>query len=274
MDDDHFRWTAPEIITATNEPNDKSDVWSFGVTLWEMFNMGERPYSEEDNGQNVLDGVLDGRSSPLVMPSGMPTEMAKIATLCLQIDPSQRPHFHEITTTFNLLFRSPIPFSSKGKKAANVDSEHHPMMSSPYHQQDHRHHIYRDTSPRIRGADYGHLNTPRNDNADNDNNGGDDDYDDNDGGGVAHQQRALDDYDVITTSQSSLVRPSSSLSPSSSLLSSSSSSSSSPSLTLAEGDYSDLPIRSQNIMLGNHSSPRRVVWTRPDTVLTTASLVA
>ena len=38
-----LKWLAPEVLL--NNPTDlASDVWAFGVTLWEMFNFGETPY--------------------------------------------------------------------------------------------------------------------------------------------------------------------------------------------------------------------------------------
>ena len=38
-----YNWVAPESITDTKF-NEKSDVWSFGITLWEMFCFGAVPY--------------------------------------------------------------------------------------------------------------------------------------------------------------------------------------------------------------------------------------
>ena len=38
-----FRWMAPEVLK-TRMVNNKSDVWSFGVLLWEMFSLGTVPY--------------------------------------------------------------------------------------------------------------------------------------------------------------------------------------------------------------------------------------
>lgn len=37
------RWMAPEVLK-TRMVNNKSDVWSFGVLLWEMFSLGTVPY--------------------------------------------------------------------------------------------------------------------------------------------------------------------------------------------------------------------------------------
>ena len=39
------KWYAPESINY-GQFSHKSDVWSFGVTLWEMYTFGEQPYGE------------------------------------------------------------------------------------------------------------------------------------------------------------------------------------------------------------------------------------
>lgn len=40
-----MKWYAPESYSYGNFSH-KSDVWSFGVTIWEMYSFGEVPYGE------------------------------------------------------------------------------------------------------------------------------------------------------------------------------------------------------------------------------------
>lgn len=43
-----IRWTSPEAI-AYRKFTSASDVWSYGIVLWEVMSYGERPYWEMSN---------------------------------------------------------------------------------------------------------------------------------------------------------------------------------------------------------------------------------
>ena len=47
-----IRWMAPECIV-DGKYSTKSDVWAFGVLLWEIFSGGSTPYSKMGNTQAV-----------------------------------------------------------------------------------------------------------------------------------------------------------------------------------------------------------------------------
>lgn len=51
-----IRWTAPEAI-AYRKFTSASDVWSYGIVMWEVMSYGERPYWDMSN-QDVSLGVL------------------------------------------------------------------------------------------------------------------------------------------------------------------------------------------------------------------------
>nr|XP_042903977.1 tyrosine-protein kinase transmembrane receptor Ror-like isoform X1 [Parasteatoda tepidariorum] len=86
------RWMAPESLlygTFTTE----SDVWSYGVLLWEIFSYGIRPYFNCDN-QEVIDLVCTHQLLP--RPEYCPPFVYSIMNDCWHDTPSHRPNFKEI----------------------------------------------------------------------------------------------------------------------------------------------------------------------------------
>ncbi|CAL4071671.1 unnamed protein product [Meganyctiphanes norvegica] len=96
-----IRWMAWESVLQ-GRFSSKSDVWSFGVTLWEILTMARRqPYSElSDSG--VLENLSncyhsDGADMLLLpLPSLCPREMYEMMCTCWLADEEQRPPFWEI----------------------------------------------------------------------------------------------------------------------------------------------------------------------------------
>uniref|UniRef100_A0A8C6NHK4 non-specific protein-tyrosine kinase n=1 Tax=Nothobranchius furzeri TaxID=105023 RepID=A0A8C6NHK4_NOTFU len=88
------KWTAPEALYYGRYTT-QSDVWSFGVLLWETFSMGMTPYTSMNN-QQTRDEVEKGYRMPA--PQGCPVEISRIMNNCWQYDPQNRPTFKKIRT--------------------------------------------------------------------------------------------------------------------------------------------------------------------------------
>ncbi|CAF1009570.1 unnamed protein product [Adineta ricciae] len=86
------KWYSPEAISVGRFTS-KSDVWSFGVTMWEMFSYAANPYGDM-SGSEVYYSLKHG--SRLSRPVGCPLSMYQIMLLCWKWDEKQRPTFYQL----------------------------------------------------------------------------------------------------------------------------------------------------------------------------------
>ncbi|NWT03769.1 INSRR protein, partial [Mionectes macconnelli] len=86
------RWMSPEALK-DGIFNTQSDVWSFGVVLWEIATLAEQPYQGMSNEQ-VLRFVMD--NGILERPENCPDKLHELMCLCWQQNPRQRPSFIQL----------------------------------------------------------------------------------------------------------------------------------------------------------------------------------
>ena len=86
------RWMAPETLT-TGSHTINSDVWAFGVLMWEVFSYGATPHCELSNWEVVEAVVVEGRT--LHTPPDCPVEMERLMRLCWSRDAEKRPTFQD-----------------------------------------------------------------------------------------------------------------------------------------------------------------------------------
>ena len=87
-----IKWTAPEAALYSRFTI-KSDVWSFGIVLYELITYGSVPYYEKNNAQ-VLEALQTGYRMPF--PRGCPTSLYRIMKECWEDDPTARPAFETL----------------------------------------------------------------------------------------------------------------------------------------------------------------------------------
>ncbi|XP_069983106.1 activated Cdc42 kinase-like isoform X3 [Penaeus vannamei] len=87
-------WCAPECINYLRFTS-ASDVWAFGVTLWEMFSYGFQPWAAL-TGQQILEAIDEPNFQRLEQPEACPKEYYTIMLKCWQHDPAKRPKFADL----------------------------------------------------------------------------------------------------------------------------------------------------------------------------------
>jgi abelson tyrosine-protein kinase 1 len=97
-----IKWTAPEALQY-NKFTSKSDVWSFGVVLWELATYGSSPYPGVDL-MDVLDQLERGFRMP--KPEGCPDHLYSVMRKCWEWKPEDRPDFKSLVDDLESTFPS------------------------------------------------------------------------------------------------------------------------------------------------------------------------
>ncbi|CAH1243138.1 TIE1 [Branchiostoma lanceolatum] len=103
-----LRWMAYESLFY-NVYTSQSDVWSFGVLLWEIMTLGKQPY-EGMNGKRMMDLIKNG--GRLEKPTPCPDEIYTIMTACWKTLPEDRPGFPELKTRLDRTLQDFKPYTS------------------------------------------------------------------------------------------------------------------------------------------------------------------
>uniref|UniRef100_A0A8C4EF28 non-specific protein-tyrosine kinase n=1 Tax=Dicentrarchus labrax TaxID=13489 RepID=A0A8C4EF28_DICLA len=96
------KWSAPEVIKYCKFSS-KSDVWSFGVLMWEVYNEGRLPYENRTNAE-VVESLSSGLR--LLKPRLAPDSVHLLMEWCWKEKPEDRPSFalllHELASLSDL----------------------------------------------------------------------------------------------------------------------------------------------------------------------------
>ena len=89
-----IRWMPPEAILYCKFST-QSDIWSFGIVLWEIFAGGAQPYYTLSN-EEVVDYVTE--KNVLQCPIGCPRLLYELMVDCWEFNPESRPKASEVHT--------------------------------------------------------------------------------------------------------------------------------------------------------------------------------
>ncbi|XP_035258018.1 hepatocyte growth factor receptor-like [Anguilla anguilla] len=109
------KWMALESLQ-THKFTPKSDVWSFGVLLWELMTRGAPPYSDV-NSFDITIFLLQGRR--LLQPEFCPDALYNLMMECWHPRPERRPTFSELASRIAAVFSS-------------LSGEHYILLNTTY----------------------------------------------------------------------------------------------------------------------------------------------
>ena len=114
-----IKWAAPEVILHRNAMyvySMKSDVWSFGILLYEIITYGQRPYPNMSN-DDVKQQIQQGYRMP--RPTGCPDQFYVIMLDCWQMDATYRPTFETLLGQLQKLFTNILTSISNHDRSAS-----------------------------------------------------------------------------------------------------------------------------------------------------------
>ena len=93
-----IRWMAPETLRYTHNLKFSvaSDVWAYGITIWEIYTLGELPFFQF-NDEDIRYQILKCTTPDI--PSTCPVVMKNIMENCWKFQPSERCSFNEIVSS-------------------------------------------------------------------------------------------------------------------------------------------------------------------------------
>jgi len=111
-----IKWLAPECLRKRKFTH-KSDVWAFGVTVWELVTFGKRPFDEYET-RDVPLAIEKG--ARLQQPGHVSTELYKVMYACWFYNPEDRPDFKQLAQNFLKFARDPERFIICGSKGMEL----------------------------------------------------------------------------------------------------------------------------------------------------------
>jgi len=97
-----IRWMANECFFG--QFTEKTDVWAFGVTMWEIFTFAKKQPYEGMSDQEVIDDSMKGPDKQLLpRPEACPVEVYEVMLRCWEHEPSKRASFEETQSSLAAL---------------------------------------------------------------------------------------------------------------------------------------------------------------------------
>ncbi|VDD82785.1 unnamed protein product [Mesocestoides corti] len=123
-----IKWMAPESIFDRRYTT-KSDVWSFGILLWEIFSYGGTPYPTL-SAESLLKALQMGFRNE--QPLASPSHVYGLMLSCWSIDPACRPTFSQLVASLQQAYDDVINENSSSSSSTSSSRSSSPTISTVY----------------------------------------------------------------------------------------------------------------------------------------------
>ncbi|XP_017285518.1 protein-tyrosine kinase 2-beta [Kryptolebias marmoratus] len=124
-----IKWMAPESINFRRFTT-ASDVWMFGVCVWEIFSAAQQPFFWLENGQ-VINQLESGVR--LYKPQHCPPTIYALLARCWAYEPQGRPTFRDLVCSFSEIHRMELEQETdiRRERSQSVPSIFDPSLTEP-----------------------------------------------------------------------------------------------------------------------------------------------
>lgn len=116
-DDVAIKWAAPETLKYQNF-SEKSDVWAFGIVMWEIFSKGKLPYTDLSNSQTINQVIEQGYRLP--QPKDCPPLIYDLMIACWNFNSEDRPSFSSFLNPIQNLWKEKLQEESSTKIQSQI----------------------------------------------------------------------------------------------------------------------------------------------------------
>jgi proto-oncogene tyrosine-protein kinase Met len=120
------KWMSPESLEKGTY-NTKTDVWSYGVLVWELMTRGVTPYSDVNN-CHLLRYLKQGNR--MARPTFCPKVLYNVIMKCWDKDPKLRPKFQELCDKIQTIITDLEKELNQHKVQNNVTYVNYPIPDS------------------------------------------------------------------------------------------------------------------------------------------------
>ncbi|XP_064385961.1 uncharacterized protein LOC135334617 isoform X2 [Halichondria panicea] len=118
-----YKWMAMESLNDAIF-NEKTDVWSYGVTVWEVFSSGRTPYPGVDP-MSLVALLRDGKRLEPPQNIACSTEMVSLMTSCWYEDSEERPSFDELATELEKVLSIMVGYVELNMELVAITEDEH-----------------------------------------------------------------------------------------------------------------------------------------------------